>query len=155
MAIELPMIEKSAGVILYRHFFDGRKYLVIRSSREQAEIAPQKFVQFFWDFPKGKIEYGETGEEAARREVGEETGVTEVDFMPGFMKNVHYTIYKGGKPIPKEVYLYLAQTSTERVVLSQEHRSFEWLSFDDAFRRVTLVEMKNALKDARKFLETI
>lgn len=155
MRTESIVVERSAGVILYRHSFDGREYLVIRSSREQAQIAPKKFVQSFWDFPKGKMEYGETGEETAKREVQEETGITEMDFMPGFMEKVQYTVYKEGKPIPKEVHLYLAETVTERVALSREHSTFEWLLFEDALGRITLPEMKKALEVAGKYLEHI
>lgn len=34
-----------------------------------------------WLFPKGRIEVGETDEEAARREVTEETGITELEYI--------------------------------------------------------------------------
>lgn len=155
MSVEVSTVEKAAGAILYRHSFDGREYLLIRSSREQAQVAPDKFVAAFWDFPKGKIEYGETGEEGAKREVAEETGICDLEFMPDFLHHVHYTIYKEGKPIPKEVLMYLAEALTPRVELSREHSKFEWLGYDDAIRRVTISDMKRVLQAASEYLENI
>jgi 8-oxo-dGTP pyrophosphatase MutT (NUDIX family) len=34
-----------------------------------------------WLFPKGKIEEGETDEQAARREIAEETGITDLEYL--------------------------------------------------------------------------
>ncbi len=148
-------IEKCAGVILFRPSNEGLEFLTIQSSREQAQIGPNKFVDAFWDFPKGKVEHGETGEEAAKREVAEETGISDVEVMPDFSYKVLYTIYKKGKPIPKEVILYLAQAPTVNVELSSEHSQFEWLHYDDAMHRITIPEMREALHAANEYLENI
>jgi 8-oxo-dGTP pyrophosphatase MutT (NUDIX family) len=52
-----------------------------------------------WFFPKGHIDEGEDLEEAARREIEEETGLTDLEYIdtlpsytrPGIDKNSHYT----------------------------------------------------------------
>ncbi len=44
----------------------------------------------FWDMPKGKIDAGETPEEAALREVREETGLQEL-FSDGFALTTYHT----------------------------------------------------------------
>lgn len=148
-------IEKAAGVILYRQGFDGMEFLTLRSSREKAQIEPKRFVDVFWDFPKGKIEHGETAEDAAKREVTEETGISDVEIMPDFLQKVQYIIYKEGKPVHKDVLMYLAQAPSPKVDLSREHSGFEWLNYDDAIRRITLPEMKKALRAAQSYLENI
>lgn len=48
---------------------------VVRNSREEILLI---YRRGFWDLPKGKIEKGESIEEAAIREVEEETGLTNV-----------------------------------------------------------------------------
>ena len=42
-----------------------------------------------WDLPKGKVEPGETLEQAAMREVHEETGLT-VQPVPNFSESISY-----------------------------------------------------------------
>lgn len=42
-----------------------------------------------WDLPKGKVEEGENPEEAAVREVSEETGISEVSCGPLLGRTVH------------------------------------------------------------------
>ena len=140
---------------MFRTLADGREYLVIRSSRERAQIAPDTFVGAFWDFPKGKIEHGETAQQAAKREIEEETGISQFEFMPDFLRTVKYPIYQEEKPASKEVYMYLAQVESEIVLLSGEHSAFEWLLYDDAIRRVTIDGMKKVLQQASEFLENI
>src|SRR3989344_8017208 len=54
----------SAGGIIVRTSKDGPKVLVTQHSKHKG-----------WDFPKGHLEVGETSEQAALREVEEETGV--------------------------------------------------------------------------------
>jgi len=87
-----------------------------------------------WDFPKGEIEPGENELEAARREVEEETGLTDLDFPFG---DAHRDTlpYSGGKVAR----YYLAETGEETVELPvspelgrAEHSEWRWVSFDEA-----------------------
>jgi len=43
----------------------------------------------YWEFPKGKLEPGETDEAAAHRELKEETGL-EVTLIPDFKETITY-----------------------------------------------------------------
>ena len=146
-------IEKAAGAILYRQSLPSREFLIIQSSRERCQIAPDIFVEEFWEFPKGRVEFGETGEESAKREVAEETGILELEFVRDFLYKVTYATYRDGKSVAKEVDMYLAEASFPRVELSDEHKNFEWLAYDEALQRVTLSEMKKALKRAFEYIE--
>lgn len=140
-------VERSAGIILYRNTSEGRKFLVIRSSRKYPD-RPE-----FWDFPKGRLDQGEDGISAARREVREEVGIDDFDLVPDFKETVHYFTRREGKSIPKFVAMFLAETKSDHVTLSWEHDIFEWLAYQEARERVTIPGMKQALDRAEEFLK--
>jgi 8-oxo-dGTP pyrophosphatase MutT (NUDIX family) len=58
--------ETSAGGVVFRVFESGPRFLLILDSHGN------------WGFPKGHVDAGESPEAAARREIGEETGVADV-----------------------------------------------------------------------------
>lgn len=62
-----------------------------------------------WDFPKGKIELGETNSEAALREVQEETGVERLEIMQELPTSYHIYRYKS-QWIVKRTYWFLMQS---------------------------------------------
>ncbi len=105
-----------------------------------------------WGFPKGHIEKGESPEQAAVRELVEETGIKDFIAMPGFVERIKYFFRKEGSVIAKEVVFFLARTEEKNVVLSPEHVDFVWLSFDDALKKLTFESTKNVLKKAEGFL---
>lgn len=148
---QIMSVERSAGIILFRNTPEGRRYLVIRSSRDHAKLTPKKTIKEFWDFPKGRLEEKETGMKAAIRESREEVGI-EAEPTPKFKETVRYFTWREGKPIPKFVALFLAESPTEKVTLSWEHDAFEWLSFSEAKERISLSQMKQALEKAEEFL---
>ena len=145
-------VERSAGIIFFRTAREGLRYLVIRSSRPESTIAKGKAVAEFWDFPKGQLEAGETGIDAARREAKEEVGIEDFELIADFKETVHYFTRRDGKSIPKFVAMFLGRTRQDRVTLSWEHDMYEWLSYDEAHRRITLLQMKQVLAVAEKFL---
>ncbi len=139
-------VERSAGIILFRNK-NKREYLIIRSSRKFPD-RPE-----FWDFPKGRLEAGETGLEAAKREAREEVGISEIEIIPDFKDTVQYFTRREGKSIPKFVALFLAQTNVDNVILSWEHDLFEWLPYEKAQERISVSLMKKALEKAEEFLQ--
>ncbi len=146
-------VERSAGIIFFRNTSEGRKYLVLRASRSEAEVAQGKFVREFWDFPKGRLEEGEKGIEAAKREAEEEAGIKNIKIIPDFKETVRYFTWRGGKAIPKFVAMFLAESKTDKVKLSWEHDKYEWLPPKEAVERITLKEMKKVLETAENFLK--
>lgn len=145
-------VERSAGIIIFRDNVSGRKYLVIRSSRATSKISPRKSVKEFWDFPKGRLDKGETGLDAARREAKEETGIQDFEIIPDFKETVKYFTRREGKATLKFVAMFLAKAKSDEVKLSWEHDKYEWLPYKKAYSRISLPQMKKILEKADEFL---
>ncbi len=78
----------------------------------------------YWDLPKGKIEKGESKEEAAIREVQEETGLQNVDLQDFIHTTYHTYLSKKGKRILKVSYWFTMET-TESDLIPQEEEGIE------------------------------
>jgi 8-oxo-dGTP pyrophosphatase MutT (NUDIX family) len=111
----------AAGVVVFRRTDGGVRLLVLRAYKN-------------WDFPKGRVEPGESELDAARRECAEETGLAELDFPFG---DAHRDTvpYAAGKVAR----YFLAETQSAAVTLPvspelgrPEHHEWRWVSFDEA-----------------------
>ena len=112
----------SCGVVVARKTDTGWVTLVLRAFHH-------------WDFPKGIRELGEEPMQAAIREVGEETGVTELSFDWGdrFFETGPYSRGKIAR-------YFIATTTQEEVEMGispetgePEHHEWRWVTFDEAF----------------------
>lgn len=106
---------------MFRRTGDGVRILVLRAFRN-------------WDFPKGLAEPGESQFEAACREVGEETGLSDFDFP--FDDSYRETLPYANSKIAR---YYLAETQTAEISLPvspelgrPENHEWRWVSFDEA-----------------------
>lgn len=143
-------VERSAGIIFFRNTTKGGKYLVIRSSYHGKDGKHD-----FWDFPKGLLEKDEDGLAAAKREAREEAGIKDFRIIPEFKETVRYFIRRDRdqKGVLKFVAMFLAEAKDDRVELSWEHDTYEWLPYEDARARLSRKEMQEALRQAEEFLE--
>ncbi|MBI4429211.1 MAG: NUDIX domain-containing protein [Ignavibacteriales bacterium] len=132
--------EISAGAIIVRKTPDDYKYLLLH------------YELGHWEFAKGHIEPGEDERETVRREVAEETGITDLTFVEGFHETIRYFFRWKESRIFKIVVFLLVETFQEVVKLSDEHIGFEWLSYEDAMKRLKFKNSKSILEKANELL---
>jgi 8-oxo-dGTP diphosphatase len=125
----------AAGGVLWREASASREVALIYRDRWGGE----------WSLPKGKLEKGESFEEAALREVLEETGcLAEIE---DFLSAVDYRV----KGKPKVVLFYRMRLVEERPFEpSAEIQALEWLAPDAA---QTLLPHKKEREVVRAWLE--
>jgi len=129
--------ERSAGAILYQETPSGKLYLLLN------------YPSGHWDFVKGNIEEGEILKETVLREIKEETGISDVNFVDRFEDKIEYYYQRDGELVHKEVFFFLAKTNTNHVKLSHEHLNFVWLKFNDALQKLTYKTAQNLLKKVK------
>ena len=131
--------EVSAGMILFRRTPEPI-YLLLH------------YESGHWDFPKGHIESGEDPEETAKRELQEETGISEIHLLDGYKQALRYFFRQKGIGIFKVVTFFLAETTQSEVTLSAEHVGFDWLPYDAALARLTFKNSRDLLMKACEHL---
>jgi 8-oxo-dGTP pyrophosphatase MutT (NUDIX family) len=91
-----------------------------------------------WSFPKGKLEARETVEEAALREVREETGLECRIIRELAVTRYNYRTRNKGPLKPKAVHYFLMERlSGDIKVPGEEVDRAEWLELDHAARKLT------------------
>ena len=120
---------QAAGGVVMRD--DGRLVVVHRPRYDD------------WSLPKGKLDPGETFEEAALREVWEETGLRAElvrDLPP-----VHYSVRERPKVVR---YWLMAVVSDPGFVANDEVDELRWVSADDAVELLTYDRDKGVVRAA-------
>ncbi len=114
--------EYSAGGIVFKQIGNVWHVLLIQDKQGQ------------WTFPKGLIDKGEGKEEAARREIREETGISSLSRgIP--LQDITYWYIRHGQKIHKTVsYFLFIATGNEQVTPQEEEgiSQVEWIPISEA-----------------------
>lgn len=106
------MIEVVAGII-----YKEDKFLIAQRNLKKSQGG-------FWEFPGGKVEQGETYEEALKREIKEEFDA-DIEVKEYVGENVHHYPEKDIKLI-----FYKAELLSNTIKLL-EHEDFRWITKED------------------------
>ncbi len=145
------MVVHGAGGIVTARFADGPKILLIKNTYDSR-----------WGIPKGHVDPGETSEQAAVREVEEETGIMATIRQP-LGKNTYY--FRGlrgrekGRTIRKTVEVYLMDAVGDLTIYPEKldpHdkvvKAARWFALDDAVRAIPYANMRPIAKKAATLL---
>ena len=92
-----------------------------------------------WGFPKGLVEEGESDEEAARREIQEETGLTDLELIDDLGTYVREAFSRKDEEVLKEIHLYLFNAAPGSVLMAgNEIAEAVFVSTRDVASRLTI-----------------
>lgn len=107
------MVEVVAGII----YNDENKFLIAQRNLKKAQGG-------YWEFPGGKVEQGETYQEALIREIKEEFNA-DIEVSEYVGENIHHYPEKDIKLI-----FFKARLIGENIE-ALEHEDFKWITKDD------------------------
>lgn len=136
--------EKSAGAIVY--YWDEKPYFLLLKNTLKTT---------YWEFSKGRIEENENAEETATREAEEETGLQDLQIVPGFKDSIRWFYRFQGELISKEaIYIILKarKEDKDKARKSEEHLEIAWLDFQEAREKMKIKSNREMLEKANKFI---
>ncbi len=98
----------------------GSKFLLIKRTTEA------RGDYYHWEFPGGRLEFGESPMQALKREINEETGL-EVE------KLILLNAWNSFKDECTEIIglTYICTANGDNVMLSKEHSDYEWVTYEE------------------------
>ena len=134
--------EHSAGGVVFRRGRGAIEVLLIRDPYKN------------WGLPKGHLERGETGAEAAVREVREETGV-ECVLSGAALRTIDWYFRRDGVLVHKFCEFYLMECTGGVVSPEAEEGITEcvWLPLTDAIATITYDNARTVIEEAARVLE--
>ncbi len=125
--------EKSCGAVIFRKHQNSYQFMIIR----------QRFGLHF-GFPKGHVEKNESELMTAKREVKEEVGLDIKIFE--HLRDV--TNYNPKPSVSKEVVYFLAEATSDQVILQKEEVDQAiWVDQDDVLNKLTYETDKHIFRN--------
>lgn len=133
--------EPTSGGIVFRHPKGGGdiEILLIQDAKDR------------WTIPKGHIEEGETAQQTARREIGEEAGLHDVEIF-GWLGKIHFRYRRIDKLvlITQQVYLMRVNTDGEEIQKEDWMNGIKWFSFNEALDLIEYEDIAKLMLKARQ-----
>ncbi|MFW5840956.1 MAG: NUDIX hydrolase [Planctomycetota bacterium] len=137
----IPVESFAVSVYVARRNGDQPLWLLMRRTEQGGGFGG------IWQQVTGCLEAGEAPEQAALREVGEETGLKVVEL---YSADAIETFYEPGSRSIWMNPVFLAIVSDGDVELSAEHDRFEWLDTQQATDRVPFWQQRNNIELIRR-----
>lgn len=109
----------------------------------------------YWGFPKGHAEKDETPQQAALRELKEETNLQVIRFLQKEPLSEHYRFTVGHRRVFKRVSYYIAEVEGDILLQLNEVQNGMWIGFPDAIDQATHLEAKSILRQVAKILKSL
>ena len=111
----------AGGVVFRRNKDDEVEILLIQDAKDR------------WTIPKGHIEEGETAQQTAKREIGEEAGLTNTE-VHGWLGKIHFRYRRVDKLVlmTTQIYLVKALGDTNAIQKEEWMNGIKWFKFADA-----------------------
>lgn len=133
--------EVSAGGVVFRREGSETYFLLIRDSYRN------------WGFPKGHLEQGEGPEQAALREVGEETGLEGLELRAP-IEVIDWEFRFRGRRIHKTCHFFLIETPDQscQPLRAEGITACRWAPFTEAVRLIAYDNARQVLRQAQAIL---
>lgn len=128
--------------------------IIVRKIGETWEVLLLKDMNNNWTFPKGLVEKGEDAVSAAKREITEEVGISDVSLM-STITPIHYMYTRNGL-ISKNVQYFLFSTEGKEIPKGQKEEGISevrWVPLDEAMIIIGYPKTnKSLLEETRSIL---
>ena len=142
----------------YRKAVFGVTYSIDSSGKIEYILLKRKKHWKGWEFPKGKIEKFELKRWTARREVKEETGLHILSikrFKEKGSYNYNKKLWDRPQMVGQTYHLFAVKVKKGNGKLKLdpiEHNGYKWVSFKEAYEKLTWPNQKRCLKIVNKWL---
>lgn len=135
--------DKSIGVILFCKFPRSLKFLILKHKKGH------------WSFAKGHKDKGEKAVETALRELHEEAGIYNVDFLSKkiLLKETYVFFNKNNEKVLKSVDYFIAKSKSKKVKIDKkEITNYKWCTLKGSEKVITYKESRKTLRKAHRII---